>query len=333
MAMQTFSFKEHEGIVPNSLGQLSSASSGPWWNAFGSQSIYGESYGPVKTFSLEHTNNYVDQLAATPTKPAGRGAEPLFDKGHTTQFTIFPDDCKMSADAQKPQTAISLQSSVPDSRARFELGFNQPLICAKYPYMDQFYGLFSAYGPQVSGRIMLPLNLTSDDGPIYVNAKQYHGIIRRRQSRAKAVLENKLSKRRTPYMHESRHLHAMRRPRGCGGRFLNTRNHNNENGKSGSEVNRSGERQLKSSGSQSSEVLQSEGGTLNSSKETNGSSPNISGSEVTSSMYSRRGLDGFTVSHLGSAVHSLTDMLDGGRGIVMPTKWVAAGGNCCNLNV
>jgi len=43
---------------------------------------------------------------------------------------------------------------------------------------------------------MLPLNMTSDDGPIYVNAKQYHGIIRRRQSRAKAVLHHKLTKRR-----------------------------------------------------------------------------------------------------------------------------------------
>lgn len=43
--------------------------------------------------------------------------------------------------------------------------------------------------------MMLPLNLSTDDGPIYVNAKQYHGIIRRRQSRAKAVQENKLIKR------------------------------------------------------------------------------------------------------------------------------------------
>jgi hypothetical protein len=42
---------------------------------------------------------------------------------------------------------------------------------------------------------MLPLSMTSDDGPTYVNAKQYHGIIRRRQSRAKAVLQNKLIKR------------------------------------------------------------------------------------------------------------------------------------------
>lgn len=108
----------------------------------------------------------------------------------------------------------------------------QPYACIPLLYPDPYYhGLLASYGSQTmlprpqgmnitSPRVPLPLDFAQDE-PIYVNAKQYNAILRRRQYRAKLEAQNKLSKPRKPYLHESRHVHALKRARGPGGRFLN----------------------------------------------------------------------------------------------------------------
>ncbi|CAH8312528.1 unnamed protein product [Eruca vesicaria subsp. sativa] len=270
--MQTEYCKEREEL-------FSPPQSSCLWNiAFGSPALTTESLS-------------CDSLAGVKVITPETESEQAVDK-QSSAFTFSPGGGKSSRDVSKPHIGLAMQSSC------FEFGFAQPTINTKHPtdHVEQYNGVVSW------DRVMMPLKMeTEEDGMhmIYVNSKQYHGIIRRRLSRAKAALKNKMTSfRKQPYMHHSRHLHAMRRPRGSGGRFLNT--------KKGDPA-----LQSKPSNSQSSELFHPKNGTMNSSMETY--EPDVT-----------------SMNHFLSS----TSVHIGGN-MVMPSKWIAAAMDtgCCNLKI
>ncbi|KAJ3674548.1 hypothetical protein LUZ60_005164 [Juncus effusus] len=206
----------------------SNGTSLPWWI----EPQILEPFSQFKHFSGESANRE-DHFAYFP-KQTNHFIDPLRKIGREKvtepilEFSIFPGQVDMGKGEKALQRTVAIPppSTFSEFQGPFQLGLGQSMVHSNFSYTDQCYGLYGAQ--QMHGKVLLPLNATNER-PIYVNAKQFNGILRRRKARAKVEKNNKLVKDRKPYLHESRHLHAMRRARGSGGRFLNTKKEDSKN--------------------------------------------------------------------------------------------------------
>ncbi|KAF2323605.1 hypothetical protein GH714_036288 [Hevea brasiliensis] len=173
------------------------------------------------------------------------GGDPKLASSIGTQDFIFPSQVDYS-----------------QSIARFPIHFAEPY----------FGGLLSAYAPQAMKEStstmyhhLIPETLDHLFSVVVLLAStiiwHFKVFVQRGGDGTAAKLEaqNKLIKSRKPYLHESRHLHALRRARGSGGRFLNVKKLEESNTPTSHGLDASGSAELHLAGNTSeSEIHQPE---------------------------------------------------------------------------
>lgn len=185
------------------------------------QSNYGPPQGGLH-YAMSGINPQTAAMAAT-AAAAGSTYPYLPDSGLQTSPRMMGVPVKQETQRRSPKQ-MSSQLGQHARRMSIQVGEN-PAVANSQPLMNHGAPRPSA-PPMPSNPHQQPqspelVSGAAEESPLYVNAKQFHRILKRRVARQRLEEALRLtSKGRKPYLHESRHNHAMRRPRGPGGRFL-----------------------------------------------------------------------------------------------------------------
>ena len=178
-------------------------------------------------YGVPQSNMYMPQIqaAAMAATAAASGSNyPYMSQdANLTQSSPRLPGVNMKKDTRGPRSPQQINSlpqqrrmsqvtspGVPNAQAML----NHGRTAVAPPQMPPNQGMPHPQSPEIPSGV-------PEESPLYVNAKQFHRILKRRVARQRLEEALRLtSKGRKPYLHESRHNHAMRRPRGPGGRFL-----------------------------------------------------------------------------------------------------------------
>eukprot|EP01087_Luapelamoeba_hula_P017395 TRINITY_DN5478_c0_g1_i2.p1 TRINITY_DN5478_c0_g1~~TRINITY_DN5478_c0_g1_i2.p1 ORF type:complete len:344 (+),score=72.55 TRINITY_DN5478_c0_g1_i2:98-1129(+) len=133
----------------------------------------------------------------------------LEDQHHLTHLGQSPDDAvgQETLEPLPPITEVDPLSGKTFSREMAAM-YSAGMVPPAHPILAPMYTPTLNTSPA-----------TIDEMPLYVNAKQYNRILKRRAARAKQEHDNVILPRKG-YLHQSRHKWAKGRKRGPGGRFL-----------------------------------------------------------------------------------------------------------------